>query len=827
MFFECGEYLVKARKLSKRLKIKAENFRKLKIYNKRKLLKTTLLVFFFILAIVSGTMLGAYMAILENLPDITALEEFKLPVITYIYSDEGEVIGEYAVQKRVEITHEEIPEILKKAIIATEDPRFYKHNGIDFLGILRAIKEDLKMILNPRRLHGGSTISQQVARDIFLHRRQEVRRKLKEIILALQIESNYSKEEIMTMYCNQFYLGHGKYGVESASQLFFGKHVSELNLEESALVAGIFRGPSVYSPYDNPKRTLKRRNHVIDRMIEEEFISEEEGERVKKRPLNVLSQYRGDSKFAAYFNEEVRKYLEQNYGADTLYKEGLRVYTTLNSTLQKYAEEALMKGLRALDKRQGWRKEKKNLLDKGIENLEELDRPFQDTNRDRTWLSTWLKPLVKIDEIMEAVVLSVKKDEATVKLKQYRGKLTNKDIVWTRTRDLRNLIKRGDVIQVKIKEIDEEKKELLVSLDQEPVVEGAFIAIEPQTGQIKAMVGGYSFRRLKFNQAVQASRQSGSAIKPILYTAALENGYTPATTFIDKPTYFYDKWSRKSYSPKNYDRKFEGRITLRRGLEKSRNVVTAKLLEYISPHTGVEYCRKFGITSPVYPYLSMALGVFEVRLIELVSAFSTFPNKGIRMIPYFITHIEDKGGNILEENRIESEEVISPQIAYIMTTLLQGVIQRGTGISAGSLEKPLAGKTGTTDDYTDAWFIGFSPSLCAGVWVGHEKKKVSIGRRQSGAVAALPIWKDFFQRIIEEEKRIAEETSVEPVEEIFVIPPNLSFVEIDSKTGLLATPNCKWIMKEVFLPGTEPNRWCTYEDHHMILDYYDVLKKKK
>ena len=763
------------------------------------------------------------MAIRQNLPSISMLEEFEPNIITYIYSDDGEVIGEYAIEKRIEIPYEEIPDVLKNAIIATEDPRFYSHSGVDFRGILRALREDIKTKLanKSRKLHGGSTISQQLARELFLHRRQTLRRKYKEVLLSLQVEKKYSKQEILTLYCNQFNLGHGAYGVEAASKLYFGKSVSELNIEEAALITGILRGPSLYSPYENEKLTLRRRNHVINRIVEEGYITEEEGEEVKKKPLNVLPLHRKASGFAAYFKEEVRKYLEENYGVDALYRKGLKVYTTLNPTYQKYAEEALVRGLRTLDKRQGWRNDKRNLLEQGVEELEDLENISLEG-----WPpDTWMKPSFGEGDILEAVVLSVTREEASVGVKDYTGKLDNADIAWTKTKNLGNLIKEGDVIHVKIKKIDEEKKELLVSLDQEPLIEGAFLAIDPRTGQIKAMVGGYSFNRSKWNNATQAMRQSGSAIKPILYTAALESGFTPAHIIIDEPTEFIDKWRGEPWSPGNYDRKYKGAVTLRKGLEESRNIVTAKLLEFISPQKGVDYCRKFGITSPVYPYLSLALGTPEVRLIELVSGFTAFPNKGIRIRPYFIDRIEDKEGNILEESKIETEEVISPQIAYMMTYLLQGVIQNGTGRSASFLKWPLAGKTGTTDEYTDAWFIGFSPSLCAGVWVGHDKK-ITIGERQAGAVAALPIWIDFFYRVIKEKEKTAEENGEEfVIDEKFEIPPNLSFVEIDRKTGLLASPICLFTMKEVFLPGTEPDRFCTHEDHMKTLDYYSVKKR--
>ncbi len=339
------------------------------------------------------------------------------------------------------------------------------------------------------------------------------------------------------------------------------------------------------------------------------------------------------------------------------------------------------------------------------------------------------------------------------------------------------------------------------------------------------MVGGKSFKKDKWNNATQAMRQSGSSIKPILYTAALESGFTPAHIIIDEPTEFIDKWRGEPWSPGNYDQRYKGAVTVRKGLEESRNIVTAKLLEFISPQKGVDYCRKFGLTSTIYPYLSLALGTFEVRLIELVSAFTVFPNKGIRIRPYFLTRIEDKDGNILEESKIETEEVISPQTAYMMTYLMQGIIQRGTGRGASYLKWPLGGKTGTTDGYTDAWFVGFSPSLCAGVWVGHGRGQIPIGERQSGAVAALPVWRDFFDKVIKEKLRIAKENGEEfVIDEEFEVPPNLSFVEIDSKTGLLASPVCLFTLREVFLPGTEPDRFCTHEDHMMILDYYSVRK---
>jgi penicillin-binding protein 1A len=779
--------------------------------DRKKLLKVLGLVFFFSAAALLGAVFGAYHAVRQNLPSVAELETFRPKIITSVYSDDGELLKDFAEERRIEVSYDQVPDVLKKAIIATEDPRFYNHKGVDFLGILRAVKENIRTGRLLRRPEGGSTITQQLARLLFLYRQQTLGRKLKEMYLSVEIEKNYSKDKIMEMYCNLFYLGHGVYGVEAASNYFFGKSVSELTLDEAALIAGIFRGPRIYSPYTNPGVTLRRRNHVINRMVEMAYISKEHGEEAKSKPLGVIPWRRGTSDFAAYFLEEVRRYVERNYGSDLLYQGGLKIYTTLNPRLQKYAEEAMLARLRALDKGKGWRKDKRNLLREGKDKLEE------------EWLDRWITSSVEENEVTDAIVLSVARSEASVRVKRYTGILTNKGIAWTKTNNLEKLFERGDIIQVKVLRIDEANKELSLSLEQDPLVEGAFLAIEPRSGQIKAMFGGYSFHRSEWNRATQAQRQAGSAIKPILYTAALENRFTLATVIQDEPVEFIDKWRGEPWSPKNYDRKYKGAVTLRIGLEESRNVVTAKVLDYISPQVGVDYCRRFGITSNVYPYLSLSLGSFEVSLLELVSAYTTFPNKGLRVRPYFITRIEDREGNVLEEAKVETEEVISPQIAYLVTYGLEGVIERGTGAAANSLGIPLAGKTGTTSDYSDAWFIGFSPSLCAGVWIGNDAR-VTIGKNQSGAVAALPAWIDFFKKIIEDEKARAEAEGREPVFEDFEVPPNIHFVEVDRKTGLLATPICLWPIREAFLPGTEPPRFCSYQDHLGILDYYGTEK---
>ena len=802
---------------------------KLPKINGRRLLKGLLIVLVLLLSLALGGIFGAYLTIKDNVPSVDELAELKPLIISTVYSDQGLPAKEFAAERRIQVPYSQIPLVLKQAIIATEDPRFFAHKGIDYRGILRAVKEDVfRVVLRKKKLHGGSTITQQLARSVFLYPQQTIRRKLKEMFLAVELERKFSKEKIFELYCNQFYLGHGAWGVEAASQLYFGKSISELTLPEAALIAGIFRGPGVYSPYNNPEVTLNRRNHVINRMVEEGFISKEVGEAVKREPLNVLPLRRATAETGSYFFEEVRKYIERNYGDEALYRGGLKIYTTINLDMQKYAEKAVEKGLRNQDKKYGWRKPARNLLAEGQTDLEKY------------WLTDWESGSLSAEEVEEAIVLEVSPKEARVRIKDYVGMMTNKDISWTRSKFLDSLIKPGDIIQVAVISVNEENKTAQVSLDQEPLLEGAFLCLDPATGQIKAMVGGYSFKRSQFNRATQALRQTGSAIKPILYTAALDKGFTPASIIIDEPTNFIDKWTGQPWSPRNYDGEYHGAVTLRTGLEESRNMVTAKLLDYISPQVGVEYCRKFGLTSTIYPYLSLSLGAFEVTLQELVSAFSVYPNKGVRARPYFIVRVEDKDGQVLEENVPATEEVISPQLAYMMTYLLEGVIQRGTAKQAASLGWPLAGKTGTTNKFTDAWFIGFSPSLCAGVWVGYDTK-VTMGNRQSGAVVALPIWIDFFKRVIEDRKKDYQlsRTTLAAAEggetvgaaggliEDFEVPPNLVFVTIDRKTGLLASPTCKYPFQEVFFPGTEPTRYCTLQDHLRVLNYYSEKEARE
>ena len=749
-----------------------------------------------IFSIILGILIGLFFAYQKGLPTIETLETLRFSQLTQIYADDGTPIGSFALEKRVVVPSSRIPDIVKKAFVAAEDKNFYKHWGFDPPRILKALWINIK---KGKAVQGASTITQQLARMLFLTPEKTLKRKIKELLLAIQLERKYTKDQILTYYLNNIYLGHGNYGVEAASRYYFEKHVWELQLHEAAMLAALPPSPYRLSPYVNPKAALARRNVIIDRMLEEHYITPEEARKAKAMPLSVVDvKKRVFERVGDYFLEEVRRYLEKKYGAESVYKGGLRVYTTMNIEMQRVAEEAVRWGLRELDKRIGWRKPERNVLKEGIDPM-------------KVQLEEWRNGIYQ-GRIYPAVVLEVTPKKARLRVASYTATLSINDAKWTRRSSLTSLFKRGDIISVMVKERDEEKKELKVSLEQMPLVEGAMIVIVPSTGEIKAIVGGYSFKRSQFDRAIQALRQTGSTIKPIVYTAALMNGWTPASIIVDEPVSFIDPWTKEIWEPKNYKNIYKGWVTLRRGLEESRNVVTAKLVAALTPELVVKFARKFGITSDLKPYLSIALGAFEVSLLEMTSAFSVFPNQGMRVEPYFIKKIEDSYGNLLEVHHRRIHNVIPPEIAYQMTYMLQGVVERGTARRAKVLKRPVAGKTGTTDEFTDAWFIGFTPSLVAGVWVGYDVKK-SLGRDETGARAALPIWIKFFQEILKDK----------PVE-TFPVPPNIIFVKIDSYTGKLAMPFCTHVINEAFIPGTEPKEFCSEEYHKQVLDYYGPVQ---
>lgn len=759
------------------------------------------LVALFVLAAVLGIVSGVLFAYAGDLPQISALDDYTPNTITRVYAANGHVIGEFATERRVVVKYEEISPRLHQAIISAEDADFDRHFGISVSRIVITAAEDVFK----RRLAGASTLTQQLARKLFLTDEKTWERKIKEALLAIQIERRYTKREIFTLYCNQIYFGHGAYGVEAASRLYFNKRSKDLTLEEAATIAGIIQTPERQSPFVDMRRALRRRNYVLDRMAEEGYITMSMAAEATKKPIEARGQPTQEESIAPYFVEEVRKYLERKYGAKQLYENGLSVYTSLDVDLQIGANRALDAGLRKLDKRRGFRKPRRNLLAEG--------RSLEQYREDR-----WER-LIAPEQVVPAVVMAIgtakkapapSKTSSPVPLAQrpvpsgsvrlrigrYAADLGKAGVAWTRRASAAEMLEPGDLIEVRVQKVDDTAGALIVTLEQTPLVDGAVLAIDNRTGQIRAMVGGLSFARSKFNRATQAYRQMGSGFKPVVYTAAIDRGFTPTTVLLDTPVSYSAGAGQPPYSPRDYDGKYEGPITLRRALEQSRNVPAVRTMVQVGPKHVVEYARRFGFQGPMEPYLSLALGSAEASLLEVTAAYSVFPNQGVLMKPYQILKIVDRQGNLLEETRPQPREAIPADTAYVMTSLMRGVVQRGTGAAAAALEWPLGGKTGTTNDYTDAWFTGFDPGITAGVWVGHDDKK-PLGPSETGALAALPIWIDFMKVYID-----ARGDRQNPP--TFEAPGNIVFVNIDRATGQPMPGDSPGAISEAFIAGTQP-----------------------
>src|SRR6266849_2550250 len=689
-----------------------------------KLIDRVAIAFLLFCSIVLGAAIGLLFVYSSDLPEIRALENYQPNVVTEIYADDGQLAGTFALQRRLLMTYEQVPRVLHDALLAIEDQHFEEHWGIDFTRVAGAAGRNL---VKRSVTSGASTITMQLAGNLFLDRSdRSFRRKIEEMLLAIQIERRYTKQQIFTMYANQVYLAQGNYGFAAASQFYFGKPVSELKLTEAALLAGMVKGPK-YSPLVDPKAALARRNLVLERMAEEGKISAREAADARKQPIVLRLQYpRND--LAPYFFEDIRKYLESTYGTEAVHERGLRVYTTLNINMQRVANQALRDGLHAYERRHGWKGNLPNVLRDNLGKLE--------TYEDDDW-----RHAIEKGSYVTGLVLSVTEREAIIKIGTYRGILSPGDFAWTGRKKPADLLKVGDLAQFSIQELRDNT--VRIQLEQQPGPQGALLAIDNSTGEIKAMIGGYSFEDSKFNRATQAVRQVGSSFKVYVYADALERGSTPFDTIVDLP--FTTISGGQSYSPHNYDEKFEGTITLRRALAGSRNVPAVKLAEKVGISTVVDMTRRFGITTPLPPYLPLALGAADMKLIEHVSAFTVFPNDGIRIDPHLIRRVTSYDGALLEEAHPVVHDVVSPDVARTMTAMLEEVIQFGTGIQARSLGRPAAGKTGTTQDYTDAWFIGFTPQITSGVWVGFDDKQISLGKKETGARAALPIWLEFMQ----------------------------------------------------------------------------------
>src|SRR5579862_1073322 len=688
----------------------------------RKVMGRVLFGLLVLLSALVGASAGLLLVYSTDLPQVEKLEHYRPSSITELYDDHGQVIGSFALQRRVVANYNDFPPVLREALISIEDKDFYRHWGINVWRIAGAAYRDIE---SGGKVQGASTLTMQLARNLFLSPDRSFHRKIEEALLAIQIERRFTKEQIFTLYANQIFLGHGAYGFEAASEYYFGKPAKQLTLEEAALLAGLPKAPGQYSPINHPDRALKRRNLVINAMLEDGKITTRQANDARNQPIQLNIQ-KDPSSLAPYFVEEIRRYLENKYGADEVHQSGLRVYTTLDLDLQRAADRAVLDGLAAYERRHGWRGHLENVLTEGF-SLTGYQHPDWDNDPE-------------VGSYIHALVTAVVPGAATLKFGRYSANLTQSDAAWTQNK-FPGILKVGDVVYVKILSLPLEGKSR-VQLEQDSGVQGALMAVDNATGGIKAMVGGRDFNESKFNRATQALRQVGSSFKPYVYTAAIDQGAKPDDTIVDAPVMF--QTVSGPYVPHNYDEKFEGTITLRRALAQSRNIPALKLADQMGIKTVIEYARRFGITSNLPPYLPVALGAAEVTLFEQTSAFSVFPNDGVRVMPRYITKVTDYEGRVLEEDFPEVKDVISARTARIMTSMLQEVVRHGTGVAASTMNYALAGKTGTTNDFTDAWFIGFSPSNTTGVWIGYDEKK-SLGAKETGAHAALPIWMDFMK----------------------------------------------------------------------------------
>lgn len=729
-----------------------------------------------------GFITGGYLAIAKGVPSIEDIKRYRPTDGTKVYSDDDALIGEFKVEKGIFVPLSSIPGHLKNAVIAVEDSRFWQHKGIDYIGIGRALIKDM---VHMSLKEGGSTITQQLAKIIFLTPEKTIQRKIKEAQLAIRLEKELTKNEILELYLNRAYFGHGAYGVEMASRLYFGKSVSQINLPEAALLAGLLKAPNAYSPYNNLLSAKQRQEIVLARMQEEGYLKPSEMLQAKKQTI-TLSSLRANRDAHNYFLEYIRQKLEQDLGIEIVYKGGLRVYTTLNKDAQIYAQRALQEGLREVDKRMGWRGPigKKN------------DLKTEGDEEDKVAFSA------SVGDISTGVVISVNQKEAVIKARGVVGKLMLNDALWAskvidkktgKAKNIKNfklidILSKGDIVWVRFKTIA--GKQIAFSLEQEPDVEGALVAIEPETGFVKALVGGFSFTKSEYNRAIYAKRQVGSAIKPIIYAAGLESGFTPASIINDEPVSYPDGLGGK-WEPENYDRKYYGPTRLREALAYSRNIVTVRLVDAIGIDKLIALARDMGINAEMPRDLTIALGSISIAPLDLANVYSVFANGGIRNKPISIRYITDSTGKVLESSEPEGIEVLSPQTSFLITSMMKDVVAYGTGMRA-NIGRPVAGKTGTTNDYKDAWFVGYTPQLVSCVWVGFDDMKRSLGPGEVGGRAAAPIFADFMKNVLSDKPTLD-----------FGLPDGVVRVAIDPSTGLLPYNEASGIF-EYFKEGTQP-----------------------
>ena len=686
----------------------------------RRLVGRVLFGLLVLVAVLVGATAGLLLVYTTDLPQVDALEAYRPSSITELYDDHGRVIGSFALQRRVVVGYDDFPPVLRDALVSIEDKDFYKHSGINFWRIVGAAYRDVE---SGGRVQGASTLTMQLARNLFLSPDRAFHRKVQETMLAIQIERRFTKPQIFTLYANQIALGHGVFGFEAASEFYFSKPAKQLTLEEAALLAGLPKGPSLYSPINHPDRAQRRRNLVINAMLEDGKITAAQAADARSAPL-VLHLAHDPNSLAPYFVEEIRRYLENKYGTDQVHEGGLKVYTTLDVDLQRAANQSVLDGLAAYERRHGWKGHLENVVAEGAA----VDKYFHPDWDDEP----------EVNGYIHALVTSAGTGIATLKFGRYTAALGQPDVAWTQQK-LADILKTGDICYVRIVSLGANGA-AHVSLEQDSGAQGSLLAIDNATGGIKAMVGGRDFNESKFDRATQAMRQVGSSFKPYVYTTIIDGGASPDDTILDEPVSF--ETPSGPYTPHNYDEKFEGIITLRRALAQSRNIPALKLANKVGIKSVIDYAARFGITAKLPPYLPVALGAAEITLMEQTSAYSVFPNDGVRVIPRYITRVTDYEGRVLEEDFPDVKDVISERTARIMTSMLREVVLHGTGVAAAKLPFPVAGKTGTTNDFTDAWFMGFSPTMTCGVWVGYDEKK-SLGAKETGAHAALPIWMNF------------------------------------------------------------------------------------
>jgi penicillin-binding protein 1A len=803
---------------------------------------------------------GAFWYFSRNLPDIISVADYRPAVVSQVVSTQGTpaVIGEFFKERRYLIPYEKIPEKLVQAFISAEDDQFFTHQGVNVLSILRAAFANFRA---GHVVQGGSTITQQVAKSLLLTPERSFVRKAKELILANQIERNLTKQQILYLYLNQIYLGHGSYGVQAAAKVYFDKDVSTLDAAECAMIAGMPQAPGKYSPHLNPKKAKERQLYVLRRMLENRYLKQEEYDEAAKEKLKVHGEFDVNGKYSAYYIETLRRQLIEKYGDRALYEDGLQVTVDVDANLMKSAGKAVREGLRAIDRRNGYRAPLKRL--KKDEEIEKwiadarirlvIDELGYDVLLPEGVIDTieavkfaGLKQegdLLKIDEIYQGVVtgLDPKTKTAIVNVGAVRTEIPLSELTWAKqgVTQPSQVLQRGDVIQVRVIKRDGDR--IIVGLDQDTEIQGALFSMNAMTGQVLAIEGGFSYAKSEFNRALQAQRQMGSSFKPMIYSAALEKGYTPATIIVDAPIVYNDEETGK-WKPANFEEKFYGDTTFRQALIKSRNIPTIKIVQDVGVPYVTEFAKRIGMPTVLPKDLSISLGSGTISLAELTRAYAIFPRFGRKIEPIYYSLVKDRDGKLLEENKVEPlkpigeimkevmaetvvipppappeagarptpvavstapnlptyplksdpEQVLDPRIAFVASHLMKEVVSFGTGAGAKQLGRPAAGKTGTTNDYQDAWFMGFTPTVVTGAWVGYDTNK-QIGKGETGARAALPIWLDFMKEAVKNTP-----------DSDFEVPPGVVFASIHPQTGKLAPPNASYAIKEAFLEGSEP-----------------------